>query len=302
MIKAISIINEAGYSLDIDLFNSGELGLYVTSIDGLGPVSANVSSTEFAALDGGVIDSAHTGIRNIVTSFCLTGNPSVEHARRMLYAMFPVKQTVTYIVETEELKVYTTGVVESVTPNIFTNEAILDVSILCQDPRFYDYATGVIVTFSGMQSNFSFPFGNNSLSEDLIQFSNLIFLQEQNIFFDGYDNDGINIYINFRGTAGDITIYNLTARNSLTLSSTIVEDLTGEGFKNGDEVTISTRARNKSVTLLRDGSTTNILHCFTAESSWLKLNQGDNLFSYTATVNPTLVNMYIEYFTSREGV
>lgn len=302
MIKSIEVINQVGYSLKFDLFKPEETGIFITSIEGLGPVNANVSTTEFASLDGGVINSVHQGCRNIVTSFRLLGNPSVESCRNVIYALFPVKQTVTYIIETELHTVYTSGVVESVTPNIFTDAATVDVSLICSDPKFYDYTSGIITTFSGTQACFSFPFGNNSLAENLIMFSNLIFLQEQNIFFDGYDNDGINIHINVTGSCGDISIYNLTAKESLTLSSSIVQQLTGSGFESGDEITVSTRAHNKHITLLRNGQQVNILHCFVYGSSWLKLIQGDNLYSYTASINPTLLSMYIEYFQTREGV
>ena len=56
--------------------------------------------------------------------------------------------------------------------------------------------------------------------------------------------------------------------------------LTKAGISEGDTITIDTRDRHQSITLLRDGVETNILNCLDRGTDWLTLHRGDNYIAY----------------------
>ena len=69
--------------------------------------------------------------------------------------------------------------------------------------------------------------------------------------------------------------------------------------KTGDKIIIDTRRGHKSVTLISNGVTSNILNYMAQNSKWLNLIVGDNIFSYEAaggseylTINIALQPIY----------
>lgn len=58
----------------------------------------------------------------------------------------------------------------------------------------------------------------------------------------------------------------------------------------------------KSITLLRNGKTTNILNCLDKNADWFQLAKGDNVFAYTAEEGSTNLQFKIENRVIYEGV
>ena len=54
-------------------------------------------------------------------------------------------------------------------------------------------------------------------------------------------------------------------------------------IQNGDKITITTKTGNKTVTLEREGMTTNIINRLVSGSTWLTLREGMNLFYLRGT-------------------
>ena len=54
-------------------------------------------------------------------------------------------------------------------------------------------------------------------------------------------------------------------------------------IKDGDIITITTKTGNKTVTLEREGVTTNIINRLVSGSTWLTLKQGENKFYVRAS-------------------
>ena len=78
--------------------------------------------------------------------------------------------------------------------------------------------------------------------------------------------------------------------------------LTGSGIVKGDEIIISTVKAAKTVTLLRNGQTTNILNCIDRKDEWFALAKGDNIFAYTADEGSDYLMFVVDHMTLYEGI
>ena len=81
-----------------------------------------------------------------------------------------------------------------------------------------------------------------------------------------------------------------------------LKSLTGESLRAGDDIVISTSVGSKSVKLVRDGDTINILNCLGKNSRWFELTRGENIFAYTAEDGLENINVVIENRARYEGV
>jgi hypothetical protein len=114
----------------------------IRNIDGLGPVKSEISTTPFATGRGNLFQDAFTGMRNIVITFGLNPNwadQSITSLRQLLYSYFMVERFVTLQFSSDELPtVQIKGIVESLEPNMFSQDPEIQVSILCPSPDFLD--------------------------------------------------------------------------------------------------------------------------------------------------------------------
>lgn len=128
-----------------------EDGFYIKEITGLGPVSAELSTTSRARFDGLRLQNVRKGVRNIVmTVGLLTGHHTrtVESLRHELYFAFPAGREVNLTINREGLTdLHITGIVESVEDTIFSREPEVIVSVVCMDP-YYRVGQPNIVTTS----------------------------------------------------------------------------------------------------------------------------------------------------------
>lgn len=304
MIRSISAINYLGEVLTIDLMRPEKSGFIIREITGLGPPKANINSTANSSDDGTVFNSARLESRNIVLSLVLLANPTIEDTRQISYKYFPVKKPLSLIIETDNRLCEATGYVESNSPDIFSSMESIQISIICHDPYFYSYGeSGTNVTvFRGIRENFEFPFENDSLTEDLIEFGIIEESTYQTVFYEGDSEIGVVFRIHAIGEASNITIFNTETRESMRIDTEKLKTLTGSGIVAGDEIIISTVKRSKYVTLLRNGIYTNILNCLDRNADWFQISHGDNLFAYTVESGLENLEFQIENRVIFEGV
>lgn len=151
MIKRIEIVssysNAPALPLSSDFMPNND-PVQIRSIEGLGPVKAEISSTPFATGRGELYQGSSTGKRNIVMTLGLNPNwadQTMTSLRQLLYRYFMVESWVTLRFVTDELPVVRiTGVVETFEPNIFSQDPEIQISILCPKPDFVDVATTLI--------------------------------------------------------------------------------------------------------------------------------------------------------------
>lgn len=279
MIKSVTVTNYLGESLVISLTNPDASGLAIKSITGLGPVEANINTTDYAISDGAYFNSAKVGSRNIVIDFYYLFSPTIEIARRKTYTYFPVKKNVKLVFETDDRILMTTGYVETNEPDIFSNLSGSQISIICPDPYFY--SEGIKSTmFSGVEDLLEFPLENNSLTEKLIEIGNIYSDTIKTIYYEGESEIGMTIRIHALSEITSITLYNLDTRDSMEFDMTkLGSDLESKMIAL-DDLVICTAQGHKSLTLVRSGIEYNALNCLDRSSTWLALHKGDNVFAY----------------------
>lgn len=304
MIKSVTITNHLGESIKLDLFNPEESGFIIKSIEGLGPVKANINFKELATNDGSIDNSARLSSRNIVMSLQFMESPTIEETRLKSYKYFPIKRNIKFLIETDSRICETIGRVETNVPTIFSNAEGCQISILCPNPYFYSAGeNGANQTiFYGTEPLFEFPFSNESLTEDLIEFGSIENRTEGTIYYDGDAEIGITIQIHAVGEAEGLVIHNTKTREIMRINDDKLKSLMGSGIQAGDEITITTSRGEKGIYMLRSGVTTNILNSLEKPIKWFQLSKGDNTFAYTASSGLTNLQFRIENKVIYEGV
>lgn len=304
MIRSITVTNYLGDSIKLDLARPEESGFVVKSITGLGPGKANINTTEVSTNDGGLYNSSRISVRNIVISLGFLWKDSIEDVRQLSYKYFPIKKKVTLLFETDNRLAEIEGYVESNDPTIFSKNEGSDISIVCPDPHFYSAGDAGIntINFSGYDPIFEFPFSNESLTEDLLEIGTLYNNTEKVIIYNGDAQTGVTITIHAIGEVTMITIYNIGTRETMKIDTDKIEAFTGQGITAGDDIVINTVKGSKSITLQRDGKSTNILNCLEKNSDWFQLTKGDNIFAYTAETGHTNLQFKMENRIVYEGI
>lgn len=301
MIKSLTVTIPQGESLRLDLVNPESSGLIVYEIEGLGPSKANINSTELATMDGSIFASARATERNILINLYMLPIPSVEEARQRTYKFFPVKKPVTLLVETDNRVVETIGYVESNEPVIFSKQENTQISIVCPDPYFYEAATNEMA-FVGVQPAFEFPFENNSLTENMLEFGEIRLDTRANLDYEGDADTGVVINIHVSGEASGITLYNTVTRESMKIDTDKIATITGKALMQGDDIIISTLKGNKYMKLLRNGVYSNIIAALNKDADWFQITNGRNVFSFTAVVGEKNLIVTFNYRNAYGGV
>ena len=304
MIRAITVTNYLGDSIKLDLARPEQSGFVVTSVTGLGSGKANINMTEVATNDGGLFNSSRLPSRNIVISLKYLWHDSIEDVRQLSYKYFPIKKKLTLLIETDNRQAEIDGYTETNEPTIFSKDEGSDISIVCPNPFFYSAGKDGINTtiFYGVEPLFELPFSNESLYECLLEMGRIQNQTEKTIVYSGDAEIGVTIAIHAIGEARNITIYNTGTREIMRIDTDKLKAFTGSGIIPGDEIVICTVKGQKSITLLRNGKTTNILNCLDKNADWFQLAKGDNIFAYTVEEGRANLQFRIENRIVYEGV
>lgn len=306
MIHKLIIRNHLNEVLGVDLRNPYDTGFLIYNIDGLGPGESDILVSDFALSDGGVFNSARRGARNIVITFRLGLTPTVEETRLRAYRYFALKRPINLTIQTGSRTGSIDGYVESVNPVIFTNDAHMQVSIICPDPNFYEVGselgeTGEIATsFYSVTPLFEFIYSSENGEKKPV--GDIVRYEEGNVYYSGDVETGLIIEIYLTGSVVGLTLYDRTDQKKMGIDHAKLSKLTGKGLINGDLVTISTIPGDKSVKLLRDGVETNIINSLAKGSEWFTLIPGDNVFTFDATSGVTNVEISMKHRIAYDGL
>lgn len=307
MIYSIVVTNYLGDRIRLELGKPDVSGFLIKSITGLGPAKANVNTTEVSTNDGSLFNSARLSQRNIVLDMVFINTvygESIEDLRQKSYKYFPLKKSVELTIETDNRYVKTTGYVESNEPNIFSSQEGTQISIICPDPYFYSAGEdgNNVTNFYSIDPMFEFPFSNESLDEPLLVFGEIQIKTEGVITYHGDSEIGVMIYIHAIGPATNINIYNTETREVMRINTEKISSLTGKGIVASDDIVINTAKGEKSITLIREGVSYNILNCLDKNTDWFTLAKGDNIFAFTADSGVTNLQFRVENKVIYEGV
>lgn len=302
MILSLTVTNYLGESLTIPMKNSESTGFILHDMTGLGPPTASVSTSKVATKDGSKYNSARAEERNIVLPMYFTPIPTIEDARHRSYKYFPLKKPVILAFKTDNRECQIVGYVETNEPDICSDREGCQVSIICPNPYFssiYDTVT----SFSGVEAAFEFPFSNEDISNPHIEFGKIVVKAENIVRYGGDAESGVQIRIAASATVKNITIYNVDTRGTMHIYHDKLVALTGSGIVKGDEIIITTDKGSRSVTLLRNGKSTNILNAIDPRNDeWFSLTKGDNIFAYTADEGSDYLMFVVDHTTLYEGI
>ena len=125
---------------------------------------------------------------------------------------------------------------------------------------------------------------------------------EQDIFYDGEIKTGVIIDIFLSGRIGDLTIYNASLAQTFTLNASKIESIIGGPISAGDRIVISSIERDKFITYFKGVEEYNILGAKAKNSTWLGLDHGDNVYTYSVSSGDEYVSFQVSYPVLYEGI
>lgn len=259
----LKVQNDKGEVLNLS--NSEKYTVY--KITGLNPPKATINSSVNTTTDGSSINSVRLENRNIVIYTTINGE--VETNRINLYKYFPPKKTVTLYFSNGTRDVYIEGTVELIECDLFTNRQIAQISLICPKPYFkaVDY---LVTSFSDISSLFEFPF---SIAKVGTEFSSITNNIRKSIINTGDIETGAVIQLFAIGTVVNPVLYRAGDNKRMALNFTM---------QASDTIIINTNVGEKSITLIRNGVSSNALGYMTPDSDWFVLEAGDNVYTYDA--------------------
>lgn len=302
MIKSVKVTNHNNESLLLELYYPERSGLIIDNIEGLGPPNASINSNEVATIDGGLFTSARMTQRNIVITLSMMFDPIIEDTRLRTYKYFPVKKPIHLEVTTDYRHTECDGYVESNTPTIFTDHEQTQISIICPDPFFYELGQEE-VAFAGVHSLFEFPFSNESLTENLIEFGTIHDDNRAIIDYKGDVDTGVFITVHVMARAAEnITIWNVGTREHMRIDTNKIMRLTGIQFSQGDDIEINTKIGEKFIRLLHNGKYYNIISCINKDADWFQITGGYNTFTFVADAGTDNLMVTFRYRNAYGGI
>lgn len=242
----------------IDLANNDPV--QVRNIDGLGPVKADIQTQATASGRGGFYLGSSIPARNIVLTLGLNPNwvdQTISSLRQLLYRyLMPQAWCKLRFYSDDMPTVDIEGYVESLDPNIFSQDPELQCSIICPKPDFIDVDA---VIFDGV------------VGDPAIHFEYI-----------GNVDTGIELRVDGSSAlpayTGSLSVINTP--EGLVAETFVINPLTVNALKSFKLTTIENQKRAQNFALA-DGAITNLLQAVTSPV-WLQLKPGDNAFQVVA--------------------
>lgn len=308
MFQSMTVTNARGDTLDLPIRNPMATGYNVVAIDGLGPVDAVLQTSNTVTTDGVIFNGARKDEREIIINLAYypESGKNIEDLRHGTYKYFPEKEEVTLVFHADTRSVRTTGIVESNDIPIFSEKEASSIVIKCPDPWFrIDNELNRVTSFSNVEPVFEFPFNwtNNPVGEPKpLWFGAIQNMHSKNIMYDGESEVGVIIRMSFDAPVRNIRIYNEDAGQEIDVFTDKVKLIIADGIKPGDELVICTIPKRKSVEVIRDGISYNILNAINRDVRFITLHKGTNTIVYSAESGVDNIRMSIENETLYTGV
>lgn len=264
MFYTLILENETGQQ--IDLSQTANRFLF-SKIEGLNPPVGTISTSSYAGMDGSYLNNSFIEKRNVVISFEMRGF-DVEKRRHELYKIVKPSRYIKIYYSTKNISVYAEGIVETCEIENFETLTKGQISIICPDIYWYSIETQ-IAEYSQILGAFHFIFPDDDKPFPLGKYNT------KNIMTVVNDGDEVGFTLEISGgPAINPTLYNAETDEYMQIQGEILE---------GDKITITTKTGNKTVTLEREGATTNIINRLVSGSTWLTLRTGENKFYLRAS-------------------
>lgn len=256
----------------------------VTSLTGLNPPPAVISTSAIPNIDGSRFNTSRLDNRNIVLTMAINGD--VEGNLETLNRVISPKRYIKVYYNTGEKDLYAEGRVETFEYDKFEGSKIMvQTSILCFDPYWHSQEKDE-QTFKKHIGLFEFPF---SMAAEGIAVSELVETTENRISNLGTVVSGLEFTIEVTSPVVNPYLQNITTGEKMTFNLTL---------NRGDVLKVNTARKTKYIRLYSNGQTTNVLNKLANGSKWLTLAIGDNSIVYGSDTGSE--NMVLS--TSRENL
>lgn len=252
MLTQVDITNSRGNTLQLPI-SDASAGYSVRDIEGLDPVTATLTTSTLAQVDGAQFQNASRGTRNITMKLGLEPDyiaNTVDSLRTDLYDYFMTKENVG-LTFWKDGAIFATsaGQVEDFQNVMFTDDPEADISIICYDPDFYGPEQQVISASTTTNTDY------------------------QAIQYPGTSEAGVIFTLNVNQFFSSFSLYNTQPDGTLQTYSV------SGSFAPDDVVTMTSIPFQKSLTLTRAGLVTSILYDYQdLSSTWPVLKRGENDF------------------------
>lgn len=263
----------------------------IINITGLNPPNAQINTTTIVGLDGALFNSSKLETRNLVLTIKINGD--IETNRLLLYSYFKTKDKCKFYYSNASRDVSIEGYVESVECDLFTNNELAQISIICPYPYFKSL-TEIITDFSNVIPQFVFPFSINIGSPVVIS----TYDETSGIaVYNGSETDtGVEIVISVLDSVSSIEIKNTSTGDDFEINFS---------FLANDTIIINTNKGKKSVNLIRNGVIQSIFSALQQGSVFFQLSTGVNNFQYLvngSAANNDDVTITFKYYNIYRGV
>lgn len=281
---SIMLENESGNIVDI---NDG-IHYVVTAVSGLNPPSASLFTSKSPNRKGSKYNGSTLDERNIVIELKILGD--IEVNRNALYEWIDTEQYCKVRYANGVKNVYCEGYVQDCPIDLFTDNEVVSVAIICPNPYWKELAE-ISTDMSALLKQFTFPF---AISAAGIPLSTMSENNSANVFNAGTET-GLKITVKCTADVTNLVIYDvLNTGRRFALNTTIHPD---------EVVVIDTEASPKTCKRYKaDGGTENLLKYIVPVPTWFTLKKGNNVFGYTAETGLSNAEITIGYTNKYLGV
>jgi hypothetical protein len=259
----------------------------VISAEGLTPPSASIFTAKSPNRKGVKYNGSTLNERIVVINIKLLGD--IEANRNALYAWVDTEQYCKIRYKNGMKNVYCEGHVQDCPIELFTDNEVVSLAVLCEDPYWKDMQE-IKTEISAMIKQFTFPF---AIDEIGVPFSTIRDTNTTNVYYTGAET-GVEIKIKCTGDVENLTIYN--ARNvaeKFEVATTLPA---------GWVVVIDTEHSPKTIKAYKEDGTTENLLKYVKNPTWFTLKKGNNAFSYTTANGNENAEITIGFTTKYAGV
>lgn len=280
----LKIENANGNIVDL---NDGER-FEVIAVSGLNPPSASIFTAKSPNRKGLKYNGSTLNERVVVIQVKLHGN--IEQSRNALYDWADPEQYAKIYYQNDTKNVFCEGYVEACDVDMFTDNEIVNIEILCPSPYLNDLQE-ILTDITNLQKNFTFPFAIDSAG---IPFSTLRDTNVTTVFNPGAET-GARFVLRCKGDVTNIKIF-----DDRDVSK---EFRINRSFSDGWIIVINTEASPKTCKAQQpDGTEINLMRYLGANPTWFSLAKGSNRFGFTAESGAAAVEMSIGFNTKYLGV
>lgn len=256
-------------------------------LTGINPPKANIQIQSIAGFDGATFVNASVNPRNLVLTLQLHGD--VEANRQKLYESFKMKQKGTLIYTSERIQAQIEAYVEAleIPPMSWPVKALI--SLLCPQP-YFEALEDILTDISFIESTFAFPL---QLTESGIEMGIVVPSEAVNLFNPGQLSVGMKIRYTANGEVVNPKLINTQTLEFIELQTTMLA---------GDILTITTEVGKKRIERLRSGETANLFNTLVLGSTFLQLEEGDNVLYATSSSGSSSLFTEITFRPKYSGV